>query len=647
MSALVIARRELAEKRFVFATAALLSLFPFAFVALVPVTMSGGRSFLVSMSAMTAVGFTLGLATILGVSTIGRDLADNRLSFYFAKPITAPAIWFGKLAAAIIMIGGSFAIILAPSLPFGTREWRTFWNLGLPELAVTAAVAALSLFLVSHVASTMVRSRSAFVLLDLGLAGVFGAATYLLTRSLLRGLAQDLTNYFITSIAALVLTVLVGAGAWQLARGRTDRRQNHIELSRFLWTSLGIVLLLAGGFVGWVVSATPSDLVYPLRGAQADAGPWLLIAGATRHRLDYLSTYFLNCADGSFVRIRPMGKFNTAVVFSRDGRTAAWMELSGAGESPLELFTRRLEQGAPVVDTGISGNARTLQGLALSDDSSRIALLEDGMLRVVDLAAGRTLGSARVGGAVGGYYALFFSSPGVVRVYESTSDREGKDARLRILEYEPARRAFIVTADVHQPARWISTILTSDGKTMLMSDGRTRLKHPSGESGTLTLADARTAAPIMTVPTRGGRATVLDDGRVVYFEGSMLHVVGRDPSVARSIDLGMSKGPGTFVGSPAPGKLVIAINPELGNGPAQGTAPMLVDVDRGVIERRGAGLFPIFGRSWSYLQDPRLPRVNSTRPLLFEDERGAIVRWNPLTGEKKTLISKAFDTRSW
>src|SRR5258708_36359773 len=106
MSALVIARRELAEKRFVFATAALLSLFPFAFVALVPVTMSGGRSFLVSMSAMTAVGFTLGLATILGVSTIGRDLSDNRLSFYFAKPITAPATLFGKMPATINMIGG-------------------------------------------------------------------------------------------------------------------------------------------------------------------------------------------------------------------------------------------------------------------------------------------------------------------------------------------------------------------------------------------------------------------------------------------------------------------------------------------------------------------------------------------------------------
>src|SRR5258708_9269373 len=192
MSALVIARRELAEKRFVFATAALLSLFPVAVVALVPRPMSGGRSFLVSMGAMPAVGFTPGLATVLGVSTIGRDLADSRLSFYFAKPITAPAIWFGKLAAAIIMIGGSFAIILAPSLPFGTREWRTFWNLGLPELAVTAAVAALSLFLVSHVASPMGRSRSAFVLLDLGLAGVVGAPAYLLTRSLPTGLAPDL-----------------------------------------------------------------------------------------------------------------------------------------------------------------------------------------------------------------------------------------------------------------------------------------------------------------------------------------------------------------------------------------------------------------------------------------------------------------------
>jgi hypothetical protein len=628
MSALVIARRELAAKRFVFITAAMLAIIPFV----LPGTGAfRNRSILVTIGAIGAIGFTLGLAIMLGVSTIGRDLADKRLSFYFARPVAAPAIWFGKLAAAVIMLGCSFAVILLPALLFGAREWRASWNVDVAPLAGSVIVASLTLFLVSHAASTMVRSRSAWVLLDLGLACGFGAAAYLLARPLLNALAQQLTIYLGVSMLVLVLIALVGAGAWQLERGRTDRRQNHIELSRFLWTSLGVVLLLAGGFVAWVVSATPADLVGEIRGTQADAGPWLLIAGATRNRADYLSAFFFNDIDGSYIRLHPVGRYSSAVKFSRDGRNAAWLERAAFANDRLELFTRRLETKAPSIDTGISTSLK-LEGFALSDDSSRIALFEDGMLRVVDLGTGHTLGSARIGNVSGHFHSFLFPSPGVVRVYETVFDREGKDARLRILEFDPAHRALTVTADVHQPGRWISTRLTSDGKTMLI--------RPSGEAGSVTLADPRTATPIVTIPAHVERATLLDDGRVAYIEGAMLHVFGRDPSVARSIDLGPFKEFRTFGGMPAPGKLIVAIGPQLGGKGGRGWTSMLVDVDRGVIERREAGLRPKLNEYWGSLtsSDPRQPAVDPTRPLLFEDERGVIIRWNPLTGEKKTMI---------
>jgi hypothetical protein len=628
MSTLVIARRELAEKRFVFLTAAIVALGPFG--AMLTASSNSPQSILVTAGGILAVGFAGGLAVVLGVSTVGRDLTDKRLSFYFAKPVAASAIWYGKLVATVVMIWGSFVIILGPALLFGIREWRASWNIDVAPLAGIAAVASLALFLVSHAASTMVRSRSPFVLLDVVLACAFGAATTLLIRPLLNGLAQQLSIYLGASMLVLVIIALIAAGAWQLARGRTDRRQNHIELSRFLWSSVAVVLVIATGFVAWVVAATPADLVGEIRGTQADAGPWLLIAGATRNRADYLSAFFFNGVDGSYIRLHPVGRYSSAVKFSRDGRNAVWLERAAFANDRLELFTRRLEPRTPTVDTGLSTSLR-LEGFAISDDSSRIALFEDGMLRVVNLGTGHTLGSARIGNETRHFHSFLFPSPGVVRVYETVFDRDGKDARLRILEFDPAHRALTVTADVHQPGRWIATRLTSDGRTMLM--------RPSGEAGSLTLADPRTATPIVTIPAHVERATLLDDGRVAYIEGAMLHVFGRDPSVARSIDLGPFKEFRTFGGMPAPGKLVVAIGPQLGEKGGRGWTSMLVDVDRGVIERREAGLRPRFNEFWGSLSsDPRQPSVDPTRPLLFEDERGEIIRWNPLTGEKKMLI---------
>ena len=54
--------------------------------------------------------------------------------------------------------------------------------------------------------------------------------------------------------------ILAVAPAWQLAHGRTDARRGHAALSRFVWVGLGAVLLVAAGYVAWVVSADPADL---------------------------------------------------------------------------------------------------------------------------------------------------------------------------------------------------------------------------------------------------------------------------------------------------------------------------------------------------------------------------------------------------
>ena len=162
---MVIAQRELTERRFVIISATAFALLALL-VPFMPGVQSGERrGALVVTSFILAVNFTAGLAAILGASILGRELSDGRLSFYFSKPMSSNAIWFGKLIAAALLILVCFAIIALPGLLAGgaDRIVQTWTN---PPREPAGAIAAFlacaaALFLVSHVIGTFVRSRSA------------------------------------------------------------------------------------------------------------------------------------------------------------------------------------------------------------------------------------------------------------------------------------------------------------------------------------------------------------------------------------------------------------------------------------------------------------------------------------------------------
>src|SRR5258706_6535397 len=127
--ALVIARRELAEKRFIVFAAAAFAALPFL-IALIPGARStaGARDVIVVAAGLLCIGFTLAVALVLGANVIGRDLAENRLSFYFARPFGAASIWFGKVTGAIALIVISFVVILLPARLSGGLKWTGAWG---------------------------------------------------------------------------------------------------------------------------------------------------------------------------------------------------------------------------------------------------------------------------------------------------------------------------------------------------------------------------------------------------------------------------------------------------------------------------------------------------------------------------------------
>ena len=600
---LTIARRELTEKRFVF-----ISAIAFALLTLIVPFMPGvhageRRNALVIASLICAVNFTLGLAAVLGSTIIGRELSDGRLSFYFSKPITASSIWFGKLIAALLLLSASFAIIAAPAMIAGFEQVVNTWaNAPRDTRAVIGIVLGLAaaLFLLSHVIGTFVRSRSAWLVFDFIALAVCGTAIWLLARPLLMGFAIDLIRTLALILSVYTAVAIIAAGAWQVARGRTDRKRSHIELSRFLWMSLGCGLLVMAAFVGWVVSVSVKQ-VKPEFVQQSSGGSWATIVGKAQHRSDYHAAFLYNVSDVRSVRLPSLQPW-WGTTFAADEKTAAWFVPSPAGAS--ELYVARLDVPMPKpTPTGITGVASFD---ALSDDGSRIAIVESGgLLSVYDLRSKASLGSARI--PEGRSWFGGFVTPNVVRIYAAV------DKKFGIFEYDIRKKTLQRTGEMPGFPR-----SNRDHSACVVYSNRTSLEIRDARTGSLiTLVAPQVDGHMIT-------ATFLRDGRIAALENrnenSVLHLLSASGAELRSMPL-PGKADVYFVTESTPGLIAVVMRQ-----PYQMYGAAVIDVNRGVVIRTEPGLRPV-NRTFG-------PRLLCMTPH-------GLVAWNPATGEKQPVAGQS------
>jgi ABC-type transport system involved in multi-copper enzyme maturation permease subunit len=610
----VIARRELAEKRFVLlaalAFAALACIVPF-----VPGVHAGQkREAIVVVSTILAVGFTLGLSTILGATIIGRDLSEGRLSFYFTRPLPAAALWFGKLIASGILIAICFAIVAAPAALLGLRAFPG-WNSDPAFFPLVVLAIAGVLFLLAHVIGTFIRSRTTWIAADFVCAAIVAAATYGLSRTLLDGFAVELTNRFLELLGGFAVVAMIAAGAWQLAQGRTDRRRNHRELSLFLWTALGIAMLVAGAFVWWVASVRPADLIADV-GVQEKAGPWSFLTGRARHRGDYHAAFLYNIDRGQYLRLSANQPWFSSALFSGDGRTVVWF--GPATGSSREVYVAHLDSPRPEpIATRITSETNAQE---LSPDGSRLAVIDrDGILTIYDLATGRSLGSTRA--PAGDIWAMIlsFASPDTLRLYTRDRGRDPlrNEAPFRIFEYSLASKTMRETGQI-----------PFAGGMFRLSDDHTRAltRWTGGES--IELRDGRNGALLTTMtphaPSHFGNAMFLRDGRIVASEigrdSAMVRVFGPDGTALRDITLGELSP--AYVHVDIGGDRVIITARSRGQ---REWSSAVVDLKQGKVLRVEPGL-----QSLAY---------GSVRSgaLLCRTTSKELVAWDPITGAKRPL----------
>ena len=509
-NALVIAAREFEEKRFVAYAAVAFAILPFL-LGLIP--MSHGKSpreAIALASLLLATGFTLGLAVITGASFVGRDLSDGRMSFYFSRPVASTSIWFGKLTAGILMIVGCFGLIIAPAWLATGELWKSFWTLTLGESTAYVLTVALSLFLIAHVIGTFVRSRSPLIAADFAAAVLCGVAIWFLALPLAKGMAFTLIKWLLISLAITLALAIIGGGAWQLERGRTDRRRNHLALSQFLWGAMAVALLIAAGYVAWVVSVKPADLTTRIYASHRAGSPFLVLGGQARNRGDYNAAYLIDVGDGSVRRIQPQGV--GGIHFSRDGGSAV-VPRAENGSADLVIYTRG---AAGPAETGLT--ISHFSEFFISDDANRIATIVGGILSIYDVPQKRTLVSVRVPYEGRLYYQGYFLTPDLFRLYIRAQDG------MSIYELDTRARGLRTTGAI-ETGGFVTFAIDPAASRMLVR------RH--GVDG-ITLNDARSGALIKTVVSGKDvqNFRFLRDGRMAIVEGPSskmtLHILSPD-----------------------------------------------------------------------------------------------------------------------
>ena len=176
---------------------------------------------------------TLGVSLIVGMSLLGEELTNSRLSFYFARPFRPGTIFGGKVVAGVLLaLFMQITIISLVALALPELAWRgsTLAKQGMLTLAGERVLATVACAMLGMAVSVVLGGKTRWFLVDavcVTIVGVIGTWAAL-NISLEEALPQ--VGAFGLAVFALGL-----ATARALSHGRTDRIRAHATLSTTLW----------------------------------------------------------------------------------------------------------------------------------------------------------------------------------------------------------------------------------------------------------------------------------------------------------------------------------------------------------------------------------------------------------------------------
>ena len=638
---LVVAAREISERKRIFVAAAAASLLPFLSPLLPDVARSDAAQIRAVFALVVLAAFGIGTAIVLGSTVLARDLAESRSGFYFARPLSSRSIWGGKILGALLLAAGAALLAALPAWISAPRAGLLAGSFS--PVATTFGLAGLFfgglLFLVafSHAAAVALRSRSPWLVVDIVLLAVCGLLVARTALRLLRaGYVESLTKAVPWGIAALLLLLLAG-GAVQVAAGRTDPRRGHGAQSLTIWGAALPATLLGAGFTGWLVSPALDDLIRVESAHAAPTGDWLFVEGPALHRGARAQAFLVHRASGAFLRL-PGAAWTPGIEFSPDGRTALWWELES--DTPLWRL-RKVDLGAgPPGLRPLTIVAEGWPTFRFSPSGQRIAIRAGRNLSVFDLASERTIAAVRL--ETDAFLSLFFEDEQKIRLFVPRvrhGDRSAREAALfefRIPEKKLDRTGAVPRQPGDQLEVWYAA---GGGRLFALDANRTRLTLRDGRTGDLLGTISRGPKLASILPIAGGAIASLESA-----DGALrLHRFAADGTRLGEADLGPFR-PGTICGQAADGRLLVAAR----SGRAAGDSGrwdwtlLGVDLPSGRITSRVEGLAPI--EPWRWMVDSVLPSGNdlgTAATRLFIDRNGALVRYDAGTGTQTQILPKS------
>lgn len=620
---LAIARREIVERRFVFAAAAAASLISFAVPLVRGLDGQAAAEVRDWLAAILAATFAAGLAAGLGATVLASDLASRRLGFHFSRPVSSLAIWAGKLGASSAIALGAGALIWLPAF---LADRGRFVLTGLPRQAPgTVAGGVVLLVFVSHAASVAIRARSPLVAADLAALILLALVSLSVIHRLTMAFASEALVRARASLALIAVAGVIAAGLVAVTHGRTDGHAAHRALSATLWGILGVGAVLLSAYASWVLSAAPRDLKEVDLALPASSGSWVIVEGPARGGLP---VFLLDTATGRYQRAGADWQWP---VLSPDGAHAAWFDPSGPG-GLFEVVTFKLDEPASKpVRTKL-----TLPGTPvafLSEHGESLATFQAGLLSLYDLATGVLLGSARVT-EERSYVRGLFLDRNRFRIFRPTDSSQSVPglARLQILEFDASTRTLSVTGTLEDVNAMAYAASPSGNRLLVREKDRVTLRD--GRSGTL-LASLLDQAPAMAVSGR-----FLADGRiaVAFATGSdvRLEVFAPDGRHKRTLPI-PARDRIALGGEAAPGKLIVAAGGDAGKRASR--TIFLVDLSSGKVRQVADRLFPAaYLAGWLSGRLNYLPEPGSEATKLFFGPGRSLVHLDPLTGERRVIL---------
>jgi hypothetical protein len=634
--------REINERRALLAAAAVASLLPLL-APLLPSTGSNPAEDIREAVMWVILGGLAPLfALLLGVSFIGRDLAEGRMGFYYAQPLSGPTIWFGKLAAVVLLIWSVEIIVVLPTVILAPdpRHFLSVDNVFEPFMPkwITPLVfwiASAAIVLLVHAVGIVWRARSAWIVLDLIAAlVVIGVAWLALEPALWFAAPHVCINASIWLVSAALVGLFLG-GAAQVTSGRVDLRRCHHLLSATFWTILGVCAVAVFGWSNWIRSATIGE-IRTFNRVSVGPGDWIGVDGTSGGRMDYLPRFLLNVRDGRSLSVGPAVNWSwNELQISSDGRRAVWLEFSAIDQ--WRLMIADLEKDNPTAEFAGVVLGAGWGDFSVSPDGSHIAVVEDNTVAVYGIDPRRQVMAAHIGAQFNAI-RLRFDDQNELRVLTSTPiGGNAGDRSWRLFFVDIAARSMVASAELDSPWRWGSRSL--DGT---LPDRLERIEL-EGEDHLVMLGPENDEIAVDLGPMHHiSRLRIMKDGLIVVVRSRQgdhqIEVYTPDAVLLHRIQLPKCESVRDG-GEIAPDQILVGLWTWGGEFPSRSRRLLtsLVDLKTGEATTILKGFAPVLG-GWESWSDRAAYSVGTVAGRLMQGEDGSLHLWDPETNRLRRII---------